>query len=344
MASTSSRSNLGSIPDIVNEEQKLDFQTDDNVDFGDWNIPRVSSKNIYKKKWSMTSFRSEHHVKTVEQAYALSKEHETCQLFSPEQIKSHRKDGHNYIHIGLVQIAVKPLTRRGLNTSILLCLRDARFTNFSDSILGMIESSLYNGPIHFDCFPDLTISLSEPHMLKALTLNIKTSGYQVLEGTQPLTLIYRVYYKVTGTNMNFQALTKSPRDHTLLIQTNKENANIKVPRTIRWSDISLPSDWCLINESKPVAIQNSLVNLDNIEQYFDGMVKINVDRPARKSCESTQSHTSFSPSRNSFSGSIPADRMGQDQELINSLVDKKLKAVVAETSSSVTQQELIIFD
>ena len=67
MASTSSRSNLGSIPDIVNEEQKLDFQTDDSVDFGDWNIPRVSSKNIYKKKWSMTSFRSEHHVKTVEQ-------------------------------------------------------------------------------------------------------------------------------------------------------------------------------------------------------------------------------------------------------------------------------------
>ena len=133
----------------------------------------------------------------------------------------------------------------------------------------MIESSLYNGPIHFDCFPYLTISLSDPHMLKALTLNIKTSGYQVLEGTQSLALIYRVYYKVTGTNMNFQALTKSLRDHTLLIQTNQENANIKVPKTIRWSDISLPSDWCLVNESKPVAIQNSLVNLDNIEQYFD---------------------------------------------------------------------------
>ena len=180
----------------------------------------------------MTSFRSEHHVKTVEKAYALSKEHETCQLFSPEQIKSHRKDGHNYIHIGLVQIAVKPLTRRSLNTSILLCLRDARFTNFSDSILGMIESSLYNGPIHFDCFPDLTISLSDPHMLKALTLNIKTSGYQVLEGTQPLALIYLVYYKVTGTNMNFQALTKSPRDHTLLIQTNQEMPTSRSPEPL----------------------------------------------------------------------------------------------------------------
>ena len=79
--------------------------------------------------------------------------------------------------------------------------------------------------------------------------------------------------------MNFQALTKSSRDHTLLIQTAQENANIKVPRTIKWSDINLPSDWCLINESKPVVIQNSLVNLDNVEQYFDGTVKINFDRP-----------------------------------------------------------------
>ena len=59
MASMSSRSSLGTIPDIVNEEQKLEFQTDDNVDFGDWNIPKVSSKNIYKKKWSVASFRSE---------------------------------------------------------------------------------------------------------------------------------------------------------------------------------------------------------------------------------------------------------------------------------------------
>ena len=316
MTSTSSRSNLGCVPDIVNEEQRLDCLIDSNVECGDWNIPRVSSKSIYKKKWSMTSFRSEHHVKTVEQTYALSKEHEACQLFSPEQLKSHRKDGHNYMHIGLVQVAVKPLTRRGLNTSILLCLRDARFTNFSDSILGMIESSLYDGPIHFNCFTDLTISLSDPHVLKALTLNIKTSGFQVLEGTQPLALIYRIYYKVTGTNMNFQALSKSPRDHTLLIQTNQENANIKVPRTIRWSDISLPSDWCLINESKPVAIQNTLVNLDNIEQYFDGTVKINFDRPARRSCESTMPSRSVAPSRNSFSGSIPTDRMGQDQEFV----------------------------
>jgi hypothetical protein len=60
----------------------------------------------------MPAFKSEHHVKTVEQVYASSKEHETCLLFSLESIRKHRSDGHNYIHIGLVQIAEKPLTRK----------------------------------------------------------------------------------------------------------------------------------------------------------------------------------------------------------------------------------------
>jgi hypothetical protein len=216
---------MGRISEIVNEEQ-VEYQSDDsNIDFNDWNIPKVPSRDIYRKKWSLTVFKSEHHVKTVEQVYALSKEHETCQLFSPESIRKHKSDGHNYIHIGLVQIAVKPLTRKGLNASILLCLRDARFIDFSDSTLGVIASSLYNGPIHFDCYPDFIVSLSDLYMLKALTLNIKTSGYRVLEGVQPLALIYRIYYKCIGTNMNFQAITRSPKNQTLLIQSNQNNAN-----------------------------------------------------------------------------------------------------------------------
>ena len=48
----------------------------------------------------------------------------------------------SYLHIGMVQVSIKPLTRKGINTSVLMCLRDARFKNFKDSILGMITASL----------------------------------------------------------------------------------------------------------------------------------------------------------------------------------------------------------
>jgi hypothetical protein len=114
---------------------------------------------------------------------------------------------------------------------------------------------------------------------KALTLNIRTQGYKVLEGVQPLALVYRIYYKCTGTNMNFQAISKSPRNQTMLIQSSQSNASIHVPRTIKWNEISLPKEWCLTNESfKPEIISHNLGDLDYIYQYLDGTVKISFDR------------------------------------------------------------------
>ena len=49
-------------------------------------------------------------------------------------------------------------------------LRDVRFSNFKTSIIGMPESNLHDGPIHFNCFPDFTLSLSVLHILKAIIL------------------------------------------------------------------------------------------------------------------------------------------------------------------------------
>jgi hypothetical protein len=72
----------------------------------------------------------------------LNNEYEIVKLFSKESMEKHRQK-YSFIYIGLVQVAVKQLTRKGLNTSVLLCLRDERHFNFQDSLLGMGESSLY---------------------------------------------------------------------------------------------------------------------------------------------------------------------------------------------------------
>ena len=105
----------------------------------------------------------------------------------------------SYLHIGLVQVAIKPLTRKGINVFVLMCLRDARFKNFKDSILGMNTTSLYDGPIYFNCYPDITLALDDPNIVKALTLNIASSEYHMEEGSKPFALIYRIYYRLLGT-------------------------------------------------------------------------------------------------------------------------------------------------
>jgi hypothetical protein len=222
------------------------------------------------------------------------------------------------LHVGSVQVAVKPLTRLGINASVLLCLRDARFINFRTSILGMIQSSLFNGPVHFDVFPNLTLSLDDINILKALTLNVLTSGYDMEEGSRPLAIIYRIYYKLMKTNLDPQAVIKSAGQSTLLIQSSTHDANIQIPKMIRWDEINLPNEWLLENVSKPPRVVNDSSSLDYIQQYLDGSVKINFsdlnisNRIQRPLLDNER--------RNSFAGSTTTEGLHKRDKEIEDLI------------------------
>ena len=249
-SASSSMANLSELSDIVNQEEH-EYQDLDTC-LGDRNIPKIPVKEIYKSSFLNNTFCTDQIAKTAEHVFAITKHEERCSLLSQQSVKHHLERGYNYIHVGLIQVAIKPLTRQGLNSSILLSLRDSRFTVYSDSLLGLMESSLHNGPVYFNCYPDLPLSLKDKNILKALTLNIQTAGAitQMLEGSQPIALIYRLYYKCMKTNLNIHALVKSPKDKTVLIQSST-NANIQVPKTISWNDIQLPVSWLSENESFP---------------------------------------------------------------------------------------------
>ena len=200
-------SRTGCPPDIVNE---VDHTIEENefLDFQKWNIPKVDTKAVYKTRWVENTFYSAYKVRTIEQTFSISKTHEKCCLFSKRNINDFLAKKFSYLHIGLVQVLVKPLTRKGIDASVLMCLRDARFKVFSDIILGMFTASLYDGPVYFDCYPDISLALDDPNIVKALTLNILTSGYNMEEGRKPFALIYHIYYRLLGTQLNLGARIK----------------------------------------------------------------------------------------------------------------------------------------
>jgi hypothetical protein len=119
-----------------------------------------------------------------------------------------------------------------LNRSVLLCLRDRRHIDFQDSLLRMVKSSLYEGPIYFNCHPNYSLSLYDPTLLHALELNIKIHGYKIMKGAQALTSLYRVYYKLMKTTLEPQALIESPKGQPLLLQTSTRNSSIQIPKQI----------------------------------------------------------------------------------------------------------------
>ena len=135
----------------------------------------------------------------------------------------------------MVQVAIKPLTRKGINASVLMRLSDARFKNFKDSIFGMITVSLYDGFVYFNCYPDLTLTLDDPNIVKALTLNIASSGYIMEEGSKPFALIYCIYYRLFGTQLNSGAINhREPSGKTMLIQCSTPDAKVQVSKMIQF--------------------------------------------------------------------------------------------------------------
>ena len=152
------RTNSTSSSSSSNTKLKEEIHIQDiNQDIDNWEIPKYTQTDIYERdrKWMFSA--SDYTIKTVEQTIALDADHEEIKLLSKRTIEKH-KEKYNYIHFGLVQIAAKPLTREGLDISILLCLRNSRLLEFNDSLLEMAETSFCGGPVYFDCFPNFTVS------------------------------------------------------------------------------------------------------------------------------------------------------------------------------------------
>lgn len=238
------------------------------------------------------------------------------QLFSKYALLELKRKGFNFIHFGLVQVGVQPLTKNGLNASIIACIRDRRHNKFKDSLLGLVETtSLCNGPIYFNCFPNFSVSLSDPHTVKVLTLDLQTNGCYY-EGD--IAVVYRIYYKAMNTVAPY---CKYSVNHgtTTLFQTNLNTSSIVtgVPKSIRWDDVTPPESWILeldqIRESSPESSQAIFTTRD------DGSVTVRFIR---------NSQAIFTPPGHTTSSSSLTSSSSSDAK------DKGLKSRVIESSSS----------
>ena len=121
--------------------------------------------------------------------------------------------------------------------------------------------------------------MDDPNIVKALTLNIASSGYHMEEGNKPFALIYRIYYRLLGTQLNPGAnINGEPSSKTMLIQCSTPNAKVQVPKMIQWQDVKLPNDWLLERESPPTKPVFDELDLTHIQQYLDGTVKISFQK------------------------------------------------------------------
>ncbi|GAV91210.1 MP domain-containing protein, partial [Cephalotus follicularis] len=203
---------------------------------------KISDKQIYKYN-PFNPFNFTERIQTIEQTIKIIKTQQNIQLLDEKTIKELAKT-FKYIHFTLVHVTIKPLTRQGLNTSVLTCLRDARHLNFDDSLIGAIETSLCNGLVYFDGYTDLTISLTDKNILETLKINIKLYGYNMLPGSKIITIIHHVHYKATN-SICLKSLVNLTKGETTIMKCATNDSNILISQKIKCSDISIPDDWSI---------------------------------------------------------------------------------------------------
>ena len=78
-------------------------------------------------------------MKILEEIICLNEQFKTFQRLSSVSISQFLQKGFRYIHFKFVQVAIKPLTKLGIDTPVFLVLRDARLKTYKDSLLVMVQ-------------------------------------------------------------------------------------------------------------------------------------------------------------------------------------------------------------
>lgn len=290
--------NLFSKRTISNKEQDEEYDphmnsaevhiSDIEQSLTNWSIPKQNTNEIYKI--GTFDFLQSYSIKTNEQTISIDKDYEKLYLLSQKSIVLHRQK-YKFMHIGMVQVAVKPLFRLGIDAPVLLILRDARHKSFQNQILAMVETNISNGPIYFNCYPNFSVGLFDPNILETLVLTIKTKNLEFTLDTKAIAVIFRVCYKTMTTTIEPRAKVVSPRESTIMFESNPRNTRVSIPKKLKWEEITKSCNWNL----QDIGTSNSVDDHDQVShivEHTDGSVDVNFEN-----------FDSFQPSSSRFSTS-----------------------------------------
>jgi len=203
-----------------------------NQNMDDWSILKIPQDSLYVPETIKGKHNFDYISKSVENNIPLGQDiGEKFRLLSKNSIFEHSRK-YKYLQIGCVQVAIKPLIDMSIDLAVLMCLRYIRHNKFEDSLIGTVETSLGQGSVYFNCYPNKTVSLMDRNIFDSLFLNIHFHGLHMKEWSTLAALIYRIQYKVMNTCAP-RVLLKPQRGETTLFITNMKKANLFLPRTIK---------------------------------------------------------------------------------------------------------------
>ena len=220
------------------------------------------------------AFETAFSFKTHEEIVGLPNGWWTISLIKLEAIHTHLKDKLHFMRIVLVQVAVKPSIRKGINASIYMALRDKRMKKYKSSLWALINTNIRNRPTFFNCCPDFCVDLLCHMTPEALKLDVHIQGGE-FHDFKSFAIMYRVYFWLMSTNLSTKVSSTLPWNskETILLQIEDDKPPVFTPKIIKWKEITIPEAIEL--EDVQSASDDKSKQMNDIEQIIeetDGVV------------------------------------------------------------------------
>ncbi|KAG5579129.1 hypothetical protein H5410_049756 [Solanum commersonii] len=131
-----------------------------------------------------------------EQISAIGKEIATMNLVNQESLRGIVHNKLTLMHMGLIVVGLKGLTRKNLGTKVLIEIYDDRWSDLKKSIIGLTEVDMTNNGGIFYISPDFMINLRE--FGKHIKIGIQTKGYKEMSSETNLLMCIGFIGKVAS--------------------------------------------------------------------------------------------------------------------------------------------------
>jgi hypothetical protein len=173
----------GGCDDIESLEEMIDVERDLERYQKD-TLRKIRPQQIYQMGW----------FENRSALYRISREVELSVLTEPVQLRIVSKQienvlkyiGYKYIHQGMYIIGIKGMTRKKLETKVLITLLDKRWESINKAALGFLGDMNENMLITYIA-PDLLMPIKE--FIDKMVFAFQTKGYEDFNGTNLLVSI-----------------------------------------------------------------------------------------------------------------------------------------------------------
>ena len=173
-------------PSEIQLDEVIDINRDIDI-FRENSLQLLNPRKLYSSGLLTGNSQLYKHYRETQVSVCRSQDYTSLNLIDSESMRQLKTNNMNLMHLGLLVIGIKGLTRKGIGCKTLITVFDSRWTDVKTAIIGMTEVDMNENRAIIYCSPDFMLNSRE--FGEHIKIGIQTKGYENMEGNNLLVCI-----------------------------------------------------------------------------------------------------------------------------------------------------------